>query len=167
MISKTQTPPFSSCNSGSTTGQEVKSASSEHGRQSTSASTKTDPCPQLYHWDTRFHPKVRERKIYCDACWNVFSFQPTGFDGQYVYHYWPAEEEETNTAKLAHKEKAYWEGKWNATWLCSKCWLSTRNADWDSDYSLDDIRSYLGVDISQAKEFERKRRRTQGGSRRA
>eukprot|EP00973_Karenia_brevis_P071657 9958376-Karenia_brevis.AAC.1 len=125
------------------------------------------PCPQLHPDDSRFDKSVRKRRIYCDGykCYAMFTFKPVGFDGAYVHKCHEAASQENHTKATAVMHARYLDGTWNATWLCSTCWRRKCNSEGNRTYSLQDVRSWLGVQQSADKEWQRIREHTELGTR--
>ena len=144
--------------------KDVHGTDSEMVRQTSAASSHSTPYPKLFWNDNRFDKNVRKRLVYCDSCYQEFQYKPLGFDGQYVHTCDAAEGKKLKTDALEAMYAAYMSGSWNATWMCSKCWLATCNSEHGCNYSLQDIRTWLGIDIAWDKELARKQARTQDGT---
>ena len=95
-----------------------------HGHSSSSSSKRT---PQSYQ-DRRFEANMKIKWFICDRCEKKVAYggQSIPFQGNFLHRNPPSESENKPDFvwDMKAKEKAWRDGTWNATWLCTDCLTS-------------------------------------------
>ena len=95
-----------------------------HGHSSSSSSKRT---PQSYE-DRRFEVNMKIKWFICDRCEKRVDYggQSIPFQGNFLHRNPPSQyERQPNFVwDMEAKEKAWRDGTWNATWLCTDCLIS-------------------------------------------
>ena len=53
---------------------------------------------------------------------------------------------------MEYAERQYETGQWDATWLCAYCWTSKTNQEMNKEYTVEEIREWLGINEEKERE---------------